>query len=85
MNAVDTCQAPGNRAKLVAGLQQESRQVQALKEEKRLLEHSISEMLQVFNVIMTQHRRFVEDCRRSDEMLNLLDKMRTAVSFDIVQ
>ncbi|KAE9551667.1 hypothetical protein FO519_005107, partial [Halicephalobus sp. NKZ332] len=78
VNAVDACQAPGSRAKLVAGLQQESRQVQALKEEKRLLEHSINEMLQVFNVIMAQHRTFVEDCRRSDEMLRLLDKMRLA-------
>lgn len=52
-----------------------------MKEEKRILEHSIEEMLQVFNILMVQHRKFVEDCRKSDAMMDLLHKLREQPSY----
>lgn len=41
----------------------------------------MEEMLQVFNILMVQHRKFVEDCRRSDAMIDLLHKLREQPSY----
>jgi hypothetical protein len=73
---VNTFHAPEGRANLVANLQHESRQIQALQEENRQLEYAIDEMEHGMEMMMAKHREIILNCRRSDKMLDLLAKMQ---------
>ena len=76
--------APEGRANLVASLQHESRQIQALQEENRQMEYAIQEMEHGMEMMMAKHREIIVNFRRSDKMLDLLATLQSAVRFFIL-
>uniref|UniRef100_A0A7E4VZX3 HAP1 N-terminal domain-containing protein n=1 Tax=Panagrellus redivivus TaxID=6233 RepID=A0A7E4VZX3_PANRE len=75
VSAVNHVRAPDGRTNLVASLQHESRQIQALQEENRQMEYTIRSMQDGMDFLMNKHREVVDGMHRSDRMIDLLDKL----------